>query len=250
MARARGNMGLTALIVVVVLLLHQTCSTSAKPDHHCPASSCGNIRNISYPFRLTSDPESCGDSRYNLSCENNQAVLYLYNGRYYVREIDYYSRIIRVIDPGVVKDNHPFIPHYLLDTTNFNLGDSYLYPYYSYMKVVFVNCGKPVNSGYHFNISACAKDDGMYSSKRYRYALFSNYSTTGNSAVNLGELCQVDQISFTSLEFWNSRHDIDIRSLSCKDFYNELLWNFELYWYSDSDGKGAYIKECMRRNIF
>jgi hypothetical protein len=119
-------MGLTALIVVVVLLLHQTCSTSAKPDHHCPASSCGNIRNISYPFRLTSDPEKCGDPRYILSCENNQTVLHLYGGRYYVREIDYTDSSIRVVDPGVVKDNHPFIPRYLLDTTNFSSGDSYL----------------------------------------------------------------------------------------------------------------------------
>ncbi|KAE8037870.1 hypothetical protein FH972_010425 [Carpinus fangiana] len=112
MARARGNMGLTALIVVVVLLLHQTCSTSAKPDHHCPPSSCGSIRNISYPFRLTNDPEKCSDPGYiNLSCENNQTVLYLYKGRYYVREIDYHGEIVRVVDPGVVKDNHPFIPH-------------------------------------------------------------------------------------------------------------------------------------------
>jgi hypothetical protein len=173
-------------------------------------------------------------------------VLQLYGGRYYVREIDYNNEIIRVVDPGVVKDNHPFIPRYLLDTTNFSSGDSYLYPYISsYTKVVFVNCEKPVNSRYHFNISACVKDDGMYSSKRYRYALFSDDS--GNSAVNLGELCQVDQISFVSYEFWYLWYDKDIRSLSCKDFYNEsLLWNFDLSWYR----KGAYIKEWMRRNIY
>jgi hypothetical protein len=242
-------MGLTALIVVVVLLLHQTCSTSAKPDQHCPPSSCGSIRNISYPFRLTSDPEKCGHPGCILSCENNQAVLHLYNGRYYVREINYTDSSIRVVDPGVVKDNHPFIPRYLLDVSNFSSSDSYLYPYYSsYTKVVFVNCEKPVNSRYHFNISACVKDDGMYSSKRYRYALISDYS--GNSAVNMGELCQVDQISFIPYELWLLWHDLnkDIRSLSCKDFYSESLWNFALRWYSTR--QGAYIKECMRRNIF
>jgi hypothetical protein len=54
--------------------------------------------------------------------------------------------------------------------------------------------------------------------------------TIRNSAVNLGELCQVDQISFISYELWYLWYDTDIRSLSCKDFYNESLWNFELSW--------------------
>ncbi|KAK4608151.1 hypothetical protein RGQ29_001816 [Quercus rubra] len=57
---------LTALIAVV--LLQETCSDAAEAnDHHCPPSSCGNIHNISYPFRLKSDPEICGDSSQDLS---------------------------------------------------------------------------------------------------------------------------------------------------------------------------------------
>ncbi|XP_059441697.1 uncharacterized protein LOC132173993 [Corylus avellana] len=216
-----------ALIVVVVLLLHQSCSTSAKPDHHCPASSCGNIRNISYPFRLTSDPKNCGDPRHILSCENNQTVLQLYGGRYYVRLIDYSNNTIRVVDPGVVKDNHPFIPRYLLDFNNFSSIDPYYYPYDSRTKVIFVNCEKPMNSRYHFNISACVKDDGMYSgSKRYRYAVFTE------SAVDLGDLCQVEQISLPSSSYLYG--DQDLRNISC----TELVWDFELSWREN----GAYIK--------
>ncbi|XP_059441713.1 uncharacterized protein LOC132174013 [Corylus avellana] len=230
---ARENMGLPALIVAVVLLLHQSCSTSAKPDHHCPASSCGSIRNISYPFRLTSDPKKCGDQRYALSCENNQTVLYLYHGRYYVRQIDYSNHTIRVVDPGVVKDNHPFIlPRYLLDSNNFSSSDSYYYPTSS-TKVVFINCEKPVNSSYHFNISACVKDDEddrMYSgSKRYRYAVFTE------SAVDLGDLCQVDQISLPSSSYLYG--DQDLRNISC----TELVWDFELYWVEYRDGRLAKI---------
>ncbi|XP_059434188.1 uncharacterized protein LOC132174004 [Corylus avellana] len=229
---ARGGGFTTALIVVVVLLLHQSCSTSAKPDHPCPASSCGNIRNISYPFRLTSDPKKCGDQRYNLSCENNQTVLYLYHGRYYVQEIDYSSYTIRVVDPGVVKDNHPFIPHYLLEFNNFSSSDPYHYPTYLSTKVVFVNCEKPVNSRYHFNISTCVKDnedDGMYSPKRYRYAVFTE------SAVDLGDLCQVDQISLASWSFVNGNQDF--RNISC----TELVWDFELYWHGNGFGRLSKI---------
>ncbi|KAK7847851.1 hypothetical protein CFP56_006117 [Quercus suber] len=59
--------GLTVLIALVLLVPPTYCS---KPPcaHSC---SCGSIPNISFPFRLSTDPENCGDSRYELLCENN-----------------------------------------------------------------------------------------------------------------------------------------------------------------------------------
>ena len=65
---------LTAFIALVIV--HETCSATAKVNHHhCAPSSCGNIHNIRFPFRLKNDPENCGDSKYELSCENNHTVL-------------------------------------------------------------------------------------------------------------------------------------------------------------------------------
>ncbi|KAK7816420.1 hypothetical protein CFP56_044103 [Quercus suber] len=61
---ARGltlSAGLTAFIALV--LVHETCSATTKVNHHCAPSSCGNIHNISFPFRLKTDPKRCGDSR-------------------------------------------------------------------------------------------------------------------------------------------------------------------------------------------
>jgi hypothetical protein len=167
---ARG-MGLTALIVVV--LLHQTCSTSVEDQ--CPPSSCGSIPiNISYPFRLMSDPENCGDQRYSLSCENNQTlVLHLYDRRYYVRQINYTDYTIRVVDPGIgfnATEYYSFIPRYSLDYTNFNSGDPYETP--GTFNTIFVECEKPVNFRNHLNISACIEDGVYPNSKRYKYALF------------------------------------------------------------------------------
>jgi hypothetical protein len=232
---ARG-MGLAALIVVLVLV-HQTCNTTAKD--HCPPSSCGSILNISYPFRLTSDPENCGDQRYNLTCENNQTlVLHLYHiGRYYVQQINYTDYTIRVVDPGIglnANDQYySFIPCYLLDFKNFSSGDPYQFTYSP--AVYFVKCEKTVNSQYHLNISACI-EDGVYSkSKRYTYALFGYYRAR---AVELGDLCQVEQISLTSNRYYD--YD-DLRNISCTDFHNELLQGFELSWYRS----GTYIKELM-----
>jgi hypothetical protein len=238
---ARG-MGLTALIVVVVVvLLHQTCNTSAE-DHYCSPSSCGSILNISYPFQLTSDPKNCGDKRYELSCENNQTlVLHLYHGRYYVRQINYNNNTIRVVDPGIglnANEYYSFIPRYSLDETNFSSGDPYRKIYSSSM--ILVKCEKPLNvSGYYLNISACI-EDGVYSnSKRYTYALFGYY----HAAVELEDLCQVEQISLAS---WSNRYyNDDLRNISCTDFHNELLQGFDLYW---SERGGAYIKESMLEN--
>ncbi|KAM3729812.1 hypothetical protein ACB098_12G038900 [Castanea mollissima] len=68
-------------------------------NHTCSASSCGNIHNISLPFRLNTDPENCGDPRYELSCENNHTVLlYLFGGKYFVQEISYNNYTIRIVD--------------------------------------------------------------------------------------------------------------------------------------------------------
>jgi ribosomal protein S27E len=244
---ARG-MGLTALIVVVVLL-HQTCNTTADQDH-CPPSSCGSIPiNISYPFRLTSDPKNCGDQRYNLSCENNQTlVLHLYDGRYYVQQINYNDNIIRVVDPGIGLNANEYnfsIPRYSLDYNNFSLGDPYQRtgslssgnPYkVPAIAVYFVKCEKRVNSQYHLNISSCIKDEVYSNSKSYTYALFENYG----AAVELGDLCQVEQISLTS---YSERYTDGSRNISCMDFHNDLLRGFELSWYQ-VHCENCSVKDC------
>lgn len=62
------------------------------------ASSCGDIRNISYPFRLKGDLPGCGDPHYELSCENSKTILDFHSGRYYVKTISYNEHSIHVID--------------------------------------------------------------------------------------------------------------------------------------------------------
>ena len=109
--------GLTALIVLV--FVHKTCSTENN-IHQCAPSSCGNIQNISNQFRLTSDPEACGDLRYELSCENNRTVLYLFEGKYCVREINYNNYTIREVDSGIQKDNYFSTSNYSLYQYNFS----------------------------------------------------------------------------------------------------------------------------------
>ncbi|KAH7570846.1 hypothetical protein JRO89_XS05G0206700 [Xanthoceras sorbifolium] len=62
------------------------------------SSSCGDIKNISYPFRLKGDPARCGDHHYELSCQSNKTILEFLSGKYLVKRISYAERIITVVD--------------------------------------------------------------------------------------------------------------------------------------------------------
>jgi hypothetical protein len=93
---------------------------------------------------------------------------------------------------------------------NFGSGDPYqtsvpgmiTYPLLDLM--YFEKYEKPVNSRYHLSIFACI-ENGVYSnSKRYTYAL------VYRSALELGDLCQVEQISLTYRYY-----DDELRNISC-----------------------------------
>jgi hypothetical protein len=223
---ARGML----FLILLVLLVHE--SWSAKDGEHC-TPSCGNIQNIRYPFALKGDPETCGDPRYRLSCENNQTVLDLYAGKYYVREINYSNFRIRVSDSGIQEnDNHSFIPRYLLRYKNFTLGDPYGARNYVdalTQPAVFVNCEKPTISQFYVNISACF----INSSKSYRYI---QVGTT--YPVDVEDTCQVEQISLmTGKQFYPENNTF------CSDVHNNILvYGFELLWFQ------AYCGNCTGRH--
>ena len=84
--------------VGLITLLHVRFLSfcAASENQPCRPSSCGDIQNISNPFRLKGDPLGCGhpDPAYELVCENNSTILY---GKYHVAEINYHNYTIRVV---------------------------------------------------------------------------------------------------------------------------------------------------------
>lgn len=73
--------------------------TKGRPlNQQICSSSCGEITNITYPFRLTTDPVGCGDVDYEISCKRNRALLEFNSGNYYVKKISYDQRIVRLLD--------------------------------------------------------------------------------------------------------------------------------------------------------
>ena len=106
-------MGLGASLIIVVLHVFflSVCVLGKEKDDKyqiCSPSSCGDIRNISYPFRLEGDPPSCGYPEYELICENNRTLTInlqggKYNGKFLVTQINYHDYTIVVVDPGLKK---------------------------------------------------------------------------------------------------------------------------------------------------
>ncbi|KHN05172.1 Putative receptor-like protein kinase [Glycine soja] len=230
-----------ALLVFLLLLVHQICATNEQ-EHACPPSSCGKITNITYPFRLKGDPEVCGVNRYWLACENNVTVLYLYSGKYHVQAINYNNFTIRVVDPGVQQPNCSSLPRYFLSPTNFSAIDEG-YPYlalqnrdYSwehvFQHIVFLNCRHAViDNEKYVETDPCIK----WHSKGYIYAI------AGDLIAKDFEVgCEVKLVAPTS---WRG---LDTNNSSYTQMHRALLYGFELSWinFACGDQCGYFYSDC------
>jgi len=68
----------------------------------CPPFSCGNLHNISKPFRRPGDPEECGVKAYELVCSHGKARIRINTGTYFVTSINYTDRSFWVVDVGIL----------------------------------------------------------------------------------------------------------------------------------------------------
>nr|POE80208.1 hypothetical protein CFP56_79380 [Quercus suber] len=274
MVRGLGfTAGLTVLIALVLLVPPTNCSNPPCAQ----SSSCGNITNIRFPFRLKTDPKKCGSLRYELSCENNRTVLNLFGvgGKYYVQEISYNNYTIRIVDSSIRKDNY-----FSFSTPTYSLSRYYTpTPYYTYLQkgtkanyrhlelsrsLALMSCEKPVNSPLYLDISTCNYHDNSSSisdsKRRYRYV---KVGRTNVSEVE--DSCQVKKMFLTSRPT-----DNDHPNISCTDVLNELAYGFEISWLGSScylddanhvqcddsigllyrlEGEVSFSKSCLKGNI-
>lgn len=81
----------TALCVLAVLVAHVGGIRSYRNSswYVCPTFSCGELRDISSPFRRQGDPDGCGDPSYELNCSGTKATIRINTGTYYVVDINY-----------------------------------------------------------------------------------------------------------------------------------------------------------------
>ncbi|XP_068666603.1 rust resistance kinase Lr10-like [Aristolochia californica] len=139
---------------------------------------CGNIPNISYPFRLKGDPDrQCGDDSYELECLNNQAVLDLKSSKYYVKQIFYESQRIRVVDASLGSSICSSIPQNtsLIRTlsnkfyavSDFEYGGSYILAPEASKTIVLVSCPVPINHSSYISAGVCGENTSTTPSNVY-----------------------------------------------------------------------------------
>ncbi|CAL2265350.1 unnamed protein product [Prunus armeniaca] len=242
------------LLDLLLLLLPSSCSQTAsnvtanKDGISDCIRSCGNINNISPPFRLKGDSKDCGNKSYELSCEANgngtthHAVLYLFSGKYYVQAINYNNFTIRLVDAGVHKIKDNYFSHPLYSFTQFNFSNSKS-PYYenyalinygygyteSSMPIIFLSCENPMNrSDVIVETAPCINGPSSSFTSVGTYSYFmvgSRGYTNGPSSSNLRESCKITLMVMVSP---STGEDMT----SCKTIYNEIAYGFQLSWLS------------------
>ncbi|WJX16591.1 hypothetical protein P8452_06598 [Trifolium repens] len=215
------------LIAIMILLNPLLCLTES--NHQCHLSSCGNIENITYPFRLKGDPENCGDPNYELSCERNQTILNLYNGKYIVESINYNNSTIRVTDSGLNKENCSSTPLYTLTNENFTTEEPYrLLDNNNLETIAFINCAASINSPLYIDTSSCIK--GLINS--------SNYAVFGE--LKLSELEDSCSILVMVMMMTSNLNKGD-NKFSYVNIHQQLVYGLELSWHE------IFCKECQGR---
>ncbi|XP_059599318.1 rust resistance kinase Lr10-like isoform X2 [Vitis vinifera] len=216
----------------------------------CKPSSCGEIQNISNPFRLKGDPSGCGYPDYELVCENNRTMVNLDHGKFYVADINYDHYTIRVVDPGVENGNCLSTPLYSL--SYYSLG-SYDTNWEEVTNTtVLMNCEQPISDGNYIPITPCNRSNVTSSSSQaYVYAL------VGDLYMEVGEI----KYSCTILRTIATRF-LKHGNLSMSDLQEVLLLGLDLSFFgrckSECEVKGLnclldysnYTVQCTKPRNF
>nr|XP_017234263.1 PREDICTED: rust resistance kinase Lr10-like [Daucus carota subsp. sativus] len=225
--------------IIVSSLSSYCCEAAASP------SSCGNIRNISCPFKLQGDRQKCDSSFFTqeLSCRNNRTILYLLPDKllYYVQSINYDNLSIRIVDPGVRKNNPSSRP--LRSLTEEDLQQSaYRAVFYEdgsisgtgpmlslselNQPIAMIECPSPVTSNRYINTtSPTSSYTSSVFGKDYIYA----YAYMVVGFIPISELkvnCRISKLAWVSLRA-PSRPSI---SSNMSAIHDAMLYGFEIPW--------------------
>ncbi|XP_019195121.1 PREDICTED: rust resistance kinase Lr10-like isoform X2 [Ipomoea nil] len=207
-----------AAIFLLALFCPKTASrTLSNPP--CAPSSCGDLRNISFPFRLNTDPQNCGDSRFVLECRNNQATLTLTQKKYNVLAIDYSDYTIRVVDPGlqdqVNHHNCTSFPKYV-DTSSYIDDTRTFSTTGATIPIIYVTCSSSLSSlDKYVPTTFCAKPRN------------NSYVAIGDSMSiqDVAEGCSVEMVG------WGSVHGLSpAGNASLSSIHAAMSYGVEVSW--------------------
>ncbi|XP_074334198.1 rust resistance kinase Lr10-like isoform X2 [Apium graveolens] len=221
---------LSFLLISTVLSL--LSSFNCKADS---PSSCGNIKNISCPFTLKGDHQKCDASSFihELSCINNRTILYLQPDKllYYVERIDYKNLTMRIIDPGLQKNNYSSIPsHSISRREGGNL-------YHFNQPITVIQCPSPVISARYINITSPGSTSFSASVLGKYYVYSYAYIVAGVLKIsNIEYNCRISKQTWISrqsalgdyLPIDSSKYDNIVYNLS--EIHDAMVSGFDLHW--------------------
>ncbi|XP_065866411.1 uncharacterized protein [Euphorbia lathyris] len=230
------------LFCYFIFLLLFLFKISIANEYSCAPSSCGDIHNISYPFRLKTDPKACGVDTYELSCENNSTVLYFNDQltKLNVKAINYDNYTIRVADPGIDGDDCSSLPRFGISTFE-KVGYSI-----SIMRrgmllqdltetISFIKCLNPVNSSRYLEIGSPCINGVVNSRMMYNYA----FRGRVNAYDDLRENCSVEMTSMLPTRY------LELDSMEkFVEIHRAMAFGFEVSWYLFYCGNLSCSMQC------
>ncbi|KAL8053636.1 hypothetical protein ABFX02_05G085700 [Erythranthe guttata] len=179
---------------------------------NCTPSSCGKFRNISYPWRLMTDPKRCGHPEFELLCENNTTSIYIDSLKYLVHEINSTKETIRLAIPNVTIIESCSFPKYpLLD---------YMFFVQNSVPIIFMSCPYSVNGSKLLEITSHCADKKLYGVNGSRaYIMF------GTDLHQVKDMCKIDLVVMTSLPLKIEEN------VSFSTMHKALLYGFDVPWF-------------------
>ncbi|KAJ8639590.1 hypothetical protein MRB53_016284 [Persea americana] len=212
--RTSFSWGFWPLLLLFFTLSFSNSHDLRKEGKDCPSSSCGPGLKITNPFRLKQYPQDCGrpEPEFELTCENNntQALIHLPPRRYYVQEISYKHKKIRLLDPALAASSS-----FPLYNSSPSLNHSFGRWDFRKQRLVFVNCSQAVSEPSYVATAPC------------------NYSPTGAHVyAMLGESTSVSQLNTSCRVVMNLPIILDgIGNLtSCSGIHDVLMRGFYVRW--------------------
>uniref|UniRef100_A0A6N2MHX4 Protein kinase domain-containing protein n=1 Tax=Salix viminalis TaxID=40686 RepID=A0A6N2MHX4_SALVM len=234
-----------ALLLLQILSTHHRCSARQITNDFAPFS-CGNFLNISFPFRLNTDPGSCGDRFFELGCEDNvRLTLHLNMVKYYVQAINYSDSTIRLLDAAVQKDDCFSIPHHFLTEKELNslyfYYNNYRYDFFhEYLEempvLAFICCENEIPNplpDYIMDTSSCKNGSGTahnsspscVNMEGHSYIMVGDHIHDVPDLKDVPDLCRVNSMYVVPK---------NVRNMSYTDVHDILADGFELQWYNFS----------------
>ncbi|KAB2095492.1 hypothetical protein ES319_A01G041000v1 [Gossypium barbadense] len=235
MPKPKPQLPLFGLMAVIALFLLPEACIGRNTNKDCGSTMCGNV-NISYPFRLTTQPSNCGGHRLELECDNNNHTnLVMKYGRFYVQNISYdickvefspnlksqniSCETMQAMDANLSKDDNCSLPR-----NSFRVDDFCTVPYILGSSVMFlVNCSEPMNSSSYINASRCPK-------------IFLCRYNSKTPVGNFSESCTIDALVPIMVD--------NISGMSTSDIYEMLLLGFDI------ELNGLDLELCRKKKLF